>query len=237
MQRKWKVWWFGVSIFSAFLGVYYSACNGSETPLILEKNHSESWLVWRPFTTDTKSIVLDFDSSLSHNVTQKDMGDWDSMRDKKEENGPARALREILEEPVLFDEPGEPIELEISLNGKRCLMEALPSVNEYSSRILFGSDGLDIPQQFGGKEAIECSFIETPGFNKWRAKVSKVSPKLQGKKVVITTDSPISFKSAEQNYYWMSYPMLFSVFCLTFMLIFGAVIFIMDSAKARKKSS
>ncbi|MBN6065548.1 hypothetical protein HYE66_03620 [Aggregatibacter actinomycetemcomitans] len=233
MKRKWKVWWFWVAVFSGFLGVYYSSCNGAEEPLILEEGNSTSWVVWRPLDTSSSSVRLSFNPYLSNGEMRKDLGDWNSAKRKDEKDVSSR-----WDEPVWFDNPGEPIELEITLNEKHCLMEALPADIGYMSisRTLFGSDNLDIPQQFGGAHAV-CGLVETFGFNKWSAKVTKVSPKLQGEKVTVITDSPITFKSSDRNYSWMTYPMLLSAFFLVILLIWAAVVLLIDYSEARRKTS
>lgn len=167
------------------------------------------------------------------------MGNWESIRNKETLPG-----EYLFKRPRWFDDPGEPVWLDVTLNGKTCTMKALPDDNKdfqdgYIWRGLLEDGGdSNIYQQFGGNQRIACDFIETFGWNKWSVKINRINSNLAGETVFITTDRPMSWKFVDHNYYYLAeFGFFYSPFIGLFLLIWGIYLAWISYRNRNKRNS
>lgn len=222
LSKGWLIWYVAVFIFVVLSSLLWSSFKGTEVTLQLEQNQEVHWTVWRPLTTGLKSLDIGFKANLSNGMLRQDMGNWESIKNK--EIAPKEYL---FERPRWFDDAGEPVWLDVTLNGRHCSMKALPAKEEefwdgYIWRGLVEEIGdPNIPQQFGGKRMILCDFVETFGRNKWSVKINRMNPNLAGEIVLIKTDAPMNWKFADHNYLYLSTFALFRPILALCLFIWG----------------
>lgn len=186
--------------------------------LELRPNSSTTVSVFRPFP-DKLRLGLRFKQSIKHK--RPEHGEWRTNTDSEKIG--------FLE----FANPGEPIKLLASREGKEVVYEALPS-SSYgkfdASRNLypFVEDGN--PHRFPWPPNMALSQSIPSGISRFNISVLEVGPQLVGEQVTLSIRSPINFKfiPAAAGYRFLWWFMFWPLYAL--------ILFVYLTILARKSS-
>ena len=196
-----KIWLAAVAVFGVMMGLFMLSATSSSTEVILRQGETTNFEVFRPFSTGGVEYSLGFQWGEDDTRRSSELGEWVTNTKDEAEWGAHRIQR--------FDNPGEPVYVIITLNGRSCRYLAEP-VSRLGEKLWRGlgtpadSDGHAF--QFGSRA---CRLQEKAGWNQGSIRIEQVSTALAGEHVKLEGSAPLNFKFTSGTVYDWLWPMYF----------------------------
>jgi len=107
-----KIWLAAVAAFGVMMGLFMLSASSSSTEVVLRQGETVEFEVFRPFGTGGVEYSLGFQWGEDGTRRSSELGEW-VTNTKDEAEWEAHRIQR-------FDNPGEPVYVIITLNGRSC---------------------------------------------------------------------------------------------------------------------
>jgi len=196
-----KIWLAAVAAFGVMMSLFMLSASSSSTEVVLRQGETVEFEVFRPFGTGGVEYSLGFQWGEDGTRRSSELGEW-VTNTKDEAEWEAHRIQR-------FDNPGEPVYVIITLNGRSCryLTEPVSRLGEKLWR------GLGTPADSGGHAfhfgSSACRLQEKAGWNQGSIRIEQVSTALAGEHVKLQGSAPLNFKFTSGTAYDWLWPMYF----------------------------
>ena len=211
MKLRWKIWHITCVVYFIYCIFGYIASHDKEISLQLTPNQSTSVTLFS-FNDRVLEMELWFNASFN-NPRSEELGEW----------WPYQKNGNIL----IFENPGEPVEIAVSLNGEPLLYSAMPNNGqgaEVATKRLYPKQELPNGQWEWSYSALnKKSILLKSGFNTIQLRVLRVGEALLGE--VVTLDIYPELQGRFSGSTWVEWLRLYFVWpVMLFILILWAMV-------------
>ncbi|MBH5328160.1 hypothetical protein H9Q10_00520 [Eikenella sp. S3360] len=223
-----KIWLAAVAVFGVMMGLFALSALSSGTEVVLRQGETAEFEVFRPFSTGGVEYSFGFQWGDDDSRRSAELGEW-VTNTKDEAEWEAHRIQR-------FDNPGEPVHVIITLNGRSCryLTEPVSTSGEKLWRDLgTPADSSGHAFHFGSNA---CWLREKAGWNQGSIRIEQVSPVLAGEHVKLQGSAPLNFKFTSGTAYDWLWMMYFWPFWLGILILWGFVLVSIHYHRRKQKT-